>query len=412
MALRHSCRSSAVILATAIAVVLLVRPVCAADLGQMGGMVLKAGAIGAAVSAAAPTLDKFINTVTLKRKVPTGTSTKVVPVLSVGEKAYVGAAQVCGPTAEVKRTKVIWLYEDNFSQNEFRLKVLVPAASINPVPFKRVQKVGVSAIIDVALEGARKGQTVSGGIGAGDILKAGAVGLAINAAANPLNKAINAVTGGNSAATRVVPIVTVGDKAYVGGVQVSGSSAGVPKTKVVYQYEDSFDKGRFRIKAFMPMNAINPVGSGRVQGVGMTALIDTSIADQESVRQRKTAWWNSRPTSTRIESVMKDRFATVGGTAVQAHDNGLHKGWYQGVGNQRKRLYGVWSDRYYALPAAERSSFLAWWNQHCDEDAAKLEQHWREWSAKRVTVKAKPSVSKNGSKSLGSSKANGKKGRA
>ncbi|MDI6829092.1 MAG: hypothetical protein QME62_11470, partial [Armatimonadota bacterium] len=145
--------------------------------------IFRAVAIGLAVDATAPELDKFIRTVTFNNKVPINMATKVVPILSVGEKGYVGAAQIVGPDSYVKDTKAVWLYEDNFSNNEFRLKVFVPSSSLNPLELKRTQKVGISAIIDVSLDGRWEGQTISRGIGPGDILKAGVVAIAINAAA-------------------------------------------------------------------------------------------------------------------------------------------------------------------------------------------------------------------------------------
>ena len=257
---------------------------------DLGTVILRAGAVGAVVQAAAPELDKFINTVTLKGNAPKGISTKVVPILSVGEKAYVGAAQVAGPGSSVKQVKAIWLYEDNFSQNEFRLKVLAPTASLNPLQFKRVRNVGISAVIDVALDGRWKGQTISRGIGLGDVLKVGVVAVAINAAAKPLNSAINSITGNSSANTKIVPIATIGDKAYIGGVQVTGAGSAVSTVKAVYQYENLFDNAKFRIKAFVPSKSSSPLKISRVQGFGITALIDTSIADQETVRERRRVW--------------------------------------------------------------------------------------------------------------------------
>ena len=341
---------------------------------------LKAAAIGVAVNAVANPLNKAINTVTFQGKAPYGVSTKVVPILSVGEKAYVGAAQVAGPSAYVKQCKVIYLYEDNFSQNEFRLKVLVPGASINPLAFKRVQKVGISAVIDVALDGRWHGQTVSRKMTAGDVVKAGAVAVAITAAAKPLNNAINAITKGLPANTKVVPILSIGDKAYIGGVQISGSSAAVSKVKTVYQYEDLFDGGKYRIKAFVPSAYNNPLKFTRVQGIGITALIDTSIADQQQIEQRKRVWWNQTARYPSIESVLKgSASAPPAVRPVPARDNGLHKGWYKGVGNQRRALPSSWIQRYRTLPEPDRAKFPDWWDRHQNEPPDRLERSWQDW---------------------------------
>ena len=345
--------------------------------------IFRAAAIGLAVKSVGPSINKFINTFTLNNHIPIGMSTKVVPILSVGEKGYVGAAQVAGPQAYVKSTQAVWLYEDNFSQNEFRLKVLVPSASLNPLALKKVQKVGVSAIIDVSLDGRWKGQTFSHAVRAGDILKAGVVAVAINAAAKPLDRAINIITHGWTATTRVVPVATIGDKAYIGGAQVSGSAAATSAVKAVYQYEEIYGGGKYRIKVFVPSNSINPLKIKRLSGIGITALIDTSIADQERVRERQQVWAASKAGYPGINDVLKNRFKGDVATSTTRHDQGLHKGWYIGKGNQRKQLTGVWIDRYQGLKGDDRDAFVTFWNTHYKEKPNDLEKHWNEWLGKR-----------------------------
>lgn len=350
--------------------------------------IFRAAGIGLVVKETGPALDKFINTVTLQNKIPVGMSTKVVPILSVGEKGYVGAAQVAGPAAEVKSVQAVWLYEDNFSGNEFRLKVYVPSASLNPLELKKVQKVGISAIIDVALDGGWKGQTYSRSIGAGDVLKAGVVAVAINAAADPLNRAINSITGGSSANTKVVPIATIGDKAYIGGAQVSGPAAGCNLAKAVYQYEEIFDKGRFRIKILVPSNSTNPLRISRVSGIGITALIDTSVADQQRIRERQEVWKASKIKYNPIGVSLKNRFR--GDIRGPGQDQGLHKGWYIGKGNQRKILTGIWIPRYQALSPREQEAFVVWWNAHHNDKPNVLEKEWDKWKKERS--KGKPAA--------------------
>lgn len=343
--------------------------------------IFRAAAIGLAVKSVSPSLNKFINTFTANNHVPIGMSTKVVPILSVGEKGYVGAAQVAGPQAYVNSVQAVWLYEDNFSNNEFRLKVYVPSNSLNPLSLKKVQKVGVSAIIDVSLDGRWKGQTFSHSVRGGDILKAGVVAIAVNAAASPLNHAINSITHGSDAGTKVVPIVTIGDKAYIGGVQVSGSASAVSSVKAVYQYEEIFSSGRYRIKVFVPSNSTSPLKIKRVSGIGITALIDTSIADQERVRERQVYWRTYRPGYRGIDVILGDRFR---GDFEPRHDQGLHKGWYIGKGNQRKMLSGIWIDRYRGLRSDDdRNAFVIFWNTHHNEKPKDLDKHWNDWLGKR-----------------------------
>lgn len=342
----------------------------------------RAAAIGVAVNSAANPLNKFINTITLNTKVPIGMSTKVVPILSVGEKGYVGAAQVAGPASSVQSVKAVWLYEDSFSRNEFRLKVLVPSSSVNPFQLKRVPKVGVSAIIDVSLDGRWKGQTYSRSVKAGDVIKAGVVAVAVNAAADPLNKAINAISMNSSTGTKVVPIITIGDKAYIGGVQVSGSSTAVRSVKAVYQYEDVFDGGKFRVKAFVPADSTNPLKIKRVAGVGITALIDTSIARQEDIHAREWRSWKCNYRS--IDGILSDRFRGD----VERDDNGRHLGWYIGKGNQRKQLTGVWAERYGKMDTKDRAAFEVWYLKYGHLKPSDLEKKYGEWSKERAKARS------------------------
>ncbi|MCL6628423.1 MAG: hypothetical protein K6U00_02340 [Armatimonadetes bacterium] len=362
---------------------LLLGRVAAADLGTE---IFRAVAIGLAVKAASADLNKAINTLTFQNKIPADMSTKVVPILSVGEKGYVGAAQVAGPQSYVSSVQAVWLYEDNFSQNEFRLKVYVPSASLNPLELKRVQKVGISAIIDVSLDGRWKGQTYSHSVGAGDILKAGVVAVAINAAADPLNKAINSIAGGWNSSTKVVPVATIGDKAYIGGAQVAGAASSLDKVKAVYQYEDIFDGGKFRIKAFVPSDSTNPLQISRVSGIGLTALIDTSIADQQRIRERQDYWRTAEvkyiPLNTRLQERFKEDIVVL----EPRHDRGLHLGWYIGKGNQKKYLTGVWAQRYRALDDKDKEDFATWWYEHEKDKPEVREKNWNTWIENRKAL--------------------------
>lgn len=122
-------------------------PANALNLGDIIGVV----GGGLAVNALAGPLDDFINTMTLNKGVKASGATAVVPIVSIGSGTHIGAAQVTGPTAAVRRTKAVAQVEVSF-QGAIRVKILVPIDALNPVErFKRVQGVGVSAIIDVRL---------------------------------------------------------------------------------------------------------------------------------------------------------------------------------------------------------------------------------------------------------------------
>ncbi|MDO8684332.1 MAG: hypothetical protein Q7N50_12710 [Armatimonadota bacterium] len=278
----------------------------------LGTKVLRGAAIGYAVKQSAGGLNKFINTITFNKKVPNRLSTKVVPILSVGEKAYVGGAQVHGPETLVKNVKAVWQYEDNFSNNRYRLKVLVPSDSLSPLKISRVPKVGVTALIDVSLAGGWKYGTVGKNIRAGDVLLAAGVAVAIKNENGVLNKAINIISFNKGLATRVVPMASFGEKAYIGGGQVSGSANVIKSVNAVWQYEDYFSSGKFRVKIMVPTTSSNPLKMKRVDGAGVTAVIDLSLARQRDDRDR-------------------DRSRSAGGIFGSGRDdNGKHKGWYKG----------------------------------------------------------------------------------
>lgn len=113
-------------------------------LGVVGG--------GFVVSAIAGPLNDFINTITLNKGAKVEGHTKVVPIVSIGSGTHIGAAQVAGPRGDaINSTKAVAQLEANF-QSRLRVKILIPIDSENPVQrFRRVQGVGVSAIIDFKL---------------------------------------------------------------------------------------------------------------------------------------------------------------------------------------------------------------------------------------------------------------------
>lgn len=115
------------------------------------GDLLKVGVIGIVIDKFATPLNNFINALTLKHGAGSDYATKVVPILTFGSGGYVGAAQVIGAQELVDRTAAVIQIEGNFNGDQFRVKALVPVDSKNPVNFSRVQGVGVSAVIDVAI---------------------------------------------------------------------------------------------------------------------------------------------------------------------------------------------------------------------------------------------------------------------
>lgn len=246
----------------------------AQDLGKILRGGVKLLGIGYLVKQNAKSLDKFINEITLRRNVPINQATKVVPILSIGDKGYVGAAQVMGPKEAVNKVQAVFQIEE--SLDRFRIKVLVPSDSLTGL--RRVEKVGISALIDVALEGGFK-VTHPKGLGGKEVLAATAVAVAVKNAGSQLNELINKVSlrKGAEEFTKVIPMATLGENAYIGGAQVSGAAKDVDRVAGVWQYEDLFSNGMFRVKILIPTDDLNPLKLRRVDGVGLTAVIDMRI---------------------------------------------------------------------------------------------------------------------------------------
>lgn len=121
---------------------------------------------------------------------------------------------------------------------------------------------------------------VTQAINLGDILKVGGIAFLVDRFAGPLNNFINTLTAKHSAgsdyATKVVPILTFGSGGYVGAAQVTGPQHLVEETKAVIQIEADFNH-QFRVKALIPIDSKNPTNFSRVQGVGVSAMIDVRI---------------------------------------------------------------------------------------------------------------------------------------
>lgn len=113
----------------------------------------------------------------------------------------------------------------------------------------------------------------------GKILKGGAVGAVVNVAAEPLNKSINTLTQkygvGTTDATKVVPIISVGDGSRAGAAQVSGPIDKVNQCKAALLIEQTILG--IRAKILLPVDNINYKNINRVQGVGVCASLDVKI---------------------------------------------------------------------------------------------------------------------------------------
>lgn len=147
-------RKSSSILAVVTAVTLLagiaITPMPSSGAG-IGG-ILKGAGLVLLVDKFGDQLNDFINKLTFNKGVGIEDRTKVVPIISIGQGAYVGAAQVSGPAAQIDKVKAVAQMEANMAGKTFRIKALVPVETKDVVKdLKRVSGVGVSAIIDVRL---------------------------------------------------------------------------------------------------------------------------------------------------------------------------------------------------------------------------------------------------------------------
>lgn len=120
------------------------------SLGSVLGGVIKVGGIGFLVDKYGESINKAINSVMMKEGAGSNYATKVVPIVSIGNSGYIGAAQVIGDADQVEKVQAVGQLEVGWNDRLFRIKGLIPIDSKNPASsFSRVQGVGVSAVIDV-----------------------------------------------------------------------------------------------------------------------------------------------------------------------------------------------------------------------------------------------------------------------
>lgn len=112
------------------------------------------------------------------------------------------------------------------------------------------------------------------------ILKGGGAVLVVSKFGKDINKFINGITGvKQTQATKVVPIVSLGDGGFIGAVQVAGPQAKVESVKAVAQLEGRFKLiGGLRVRALVPISTDKPGSSiDRVEGVGVSAIVDVKL---------------------------------------------------------------------------------------------------------------------------------------
>ena len=116
----------------------------------------------------------------------------------------------------------------------------------------------------------------------GSVLKGGAVALAVDHFGPQINRGINALTGNKNVsaeqATKVVPILSIGNGSYLGAVQVNGPQEQLDRVKAVAQLEGKVNViGGIRLRALIPIAARSVSNLHRVSGVGVSALVDIKL---------------------------------------------------------------------------------------------------------------------------------------
>ncbi|MCS6924039.1 MAG: hypothetical protein NZM10_06655 [Fimbriimonadales bacterium] len=123
---------------------------CVAGYTQLD-KILKAGGIALVVDRFGGDMDRALNRLT-NTKPDKNFATKVVPIISAGNGAYIGAAQVMGKPELVRQVQAVAQVEGDFLGRDVRLRALIPISTKNPQrSINRVEGVGVSGIIDIRL---------------------------------------------------------------------------------------------------------------------------------------------------------------------------------------------------------------------------------------------------------------------
>ena len=138
------------------------------------------------------------------------------------------------------------------------------------------EKQVITAMLTVSLLAAG-GTAVTQAFSLGSILKVGGVTVLVDKFGDQINDFLNKLLMKNGVgtdyATKVVPVLSIGTGKYIGAVQVVGPTAQVDKVKAVGQLEGSFNNIA-RAKALIPLESVDITHLSRVQGVGVSAIID------------------------------------------------------------------------------------------------------------------------------------------
>ena len=111
------------------------------------GSILKIIGIGAAVQKFGPQINSGMNKLASHTDAPSHW-TKVVPIISVGSRRAIGAAQVMGPKSKVETVKAVAQLDQDLFGKEVKIRAMIPIDSEGVSNIHRVEDVGVSGIVD------------------------------------------------------------------------------------------------------------------------------------------------------------------------------------------------------------------------------------------------------------------------
>jgi hypothetical protein len=116
----------------------------------------------------------------------------------------------------------------------------------------------------------------------GSVIKVGGVAVVVDKFGPQINDFINKLMANKHLepkdATAVVPILSIGSGGYIGAAQVMGRQENVDKCKAVVQIEgNAMFGGSIRAKALVPVGSKSTKNIQRVEGVGVSAIIDIKI---------------------------------------------------------------------------------------------------------------------------------------
>lgn len=115
----------------------------------------------------------------------------------------------------------------------------------------------------------------------GSILKGTGIAFLISKFGPEINKAINGITKTPNDdpvyASKVVPVISVGDGKEAGAVQIMGPREAVGKVQAVAQFETKFKPLGMRLRGLVPIDSKNIKEIHRVPGVGISGLLDVKI---------------------------------------------------------------------------------------------------------------------------------------